>query len=563
MVAGCALLAATVTVPPLVKRSGLAQQIPASNVVPGFAVSDPSLLRVAAVPRSTGPVPLTVVLPRKVTVIGLPLGENASLVAAPLIVVVMDRPTLRLPSTWPPVHKNLPVPANPPVPVKSAFPVSCTVVPLPMTTPAASVTASPMSNASVPPPWTAIPGLNVAGPAITSRVLPTPTDTTPPMLSPMKPRVAAPPAEAGIDRMPVLTNLFGLKQQALASTDEPGSSLNVPVFVIAAPPNSVSSRPAPDTSVSPSNLILANVIFLPAPLMVAGPSAVSGASSVFWPCETLHEKAPFTVTAPPDNDAFIIVRSCRLMPPGMPVTLGAVCDAVGAIVTLSPFCGTPPLQLLLSVQLCPSPPPVQLSLFEANAAAGASSPPASRPVAVTATNHGASRRLRSRRPQPPTGDLMSPPNQSGAFGRITSMRKLAITAPKGQEATSGLPDLFEDVDDCGCHQLRPFLVDCVPAAFANEVLAASGLGDLRLQVSPPAPDAFRQAFSRAQDDDRHTWQGRGRADMTDVRDRRGEEPVLVAEHLDLCSLAETGRIGVENQGLQLRVAGEAPGERPE
>ncbi len=83
-----------------------------------------------------------------------------------------------------------------------------------------------------------------------------PTMTDPPMVSPMKPSVAVPPDEAGTARMPVLTNLFGFSQQAFASTDEPGSIWNRPAFVIAAPENSVSSRPVPDTSVLPSNVSL-------------------------------------------------------------------------------------------------------------------------------------------------------------------------------------------------------------------------------------------------------------------------------------------------------------------
>jgi hypothetical protein len=117
--------------------------------------------------------------------------------------------------------------------------------------------------------------------------------------------------------------------------------LNVPEFVIAAPPNSVSSNPVPDTSVSPWNLSGSKLIFLPAPLIVAEPTTVSGASSTVWLEETLQVKSPSTVTPAPDNDAFVSVRSCRLMS-GMSVRLGNCCDPVGPIVTVSPACGTSP-----------------------------------------------------------------------------------------------------------------------------------------------------------------------------------------------------------------------------
>jgi hypothetical protein len=109
------------------------------------------------------PLPLRVELPRKVTAIGLPLGENASLVPDPLIVAWSDEPMVRLPSTWPPVHKKVPDPVNPPVPVKTALPVSCTVEPEVIGTLGASFTVSPCSNTSVPPPWTTLPWLTLPG----------------------------------------------------------------------------------------------------------------------------------------------------------------------------------------------------------------------------------------------------------------------------------------------------------------------------------------------------------------------------------------------------------------
>jgi hypothetical protein len=105
-------------------------------------------------------------------------------------------------------------------------------------------------------------------------------------------------------------------------------------------------------------------------------------------------------------------------------------------------------------------------------------------------------------------------------------------------------------------------VDGVSGVVSNEVLAAGSLGEAGLQGGPPAAHAFRQAFGRAQHDHRHVRQSRGRADLADLRNRRGTQPVLVTEHPDLCSLAEAGRVGVENPGLQLRVVGDTPRERP-
>src|SRR5215471_8617060 len=80
-------LAATVTVPPLVKRSGDVQQVPALIVVPFPIVRVPRLSRVVVPLRPTSAGPCSVVVPCRVRAVGVVAGEVRALVADPLIVL--------------------------------------------------------------------------------------------------------------------------------------------------------------------------------------------------------------------------------------------------------------------------------------------------------------------------------------------------------------------------------------------------------------------------------------------------------------------------------------------
>ena len=121
-----------------------------------------------------------------------------------------------------------------------------------------------------------------------------------------------------------------------------------------------------------------------------------------------------------------------------------------------------------------------------------------------------------------------PGSWHGRGERVIGGRAVTVEAVAG--LCSRLPNLLDNVDNCGGPLFGPLLVDGVPGVLGNEVLAGGGLGETGLQFGPSAAHAFRQALGRAQHDDGHLWQGRGRADMADVRDRRGAQPVLVAEH---------------------------------
>ena len=203
----------------------------------------------------------------------------------------------------------------------------------------------------------------------------------------MKARLAVPDADAGTATVPVLMNLDGVTQHASARITAPGSIVRVPEFVIAGPVSWIDSRPGPAMSVAPSKVIGAWLSCSPRPLNDASPCTVSGTASVLNHWLTLQEKLPITVTSPPDSDVSVSVRSCSWIPPGTPDTTGLVCDGVGAMVTLSPFCGTWWLaQFSGSPQLEPSPSPVQVWLADALAAMGArTSVPVARMPADAAT----------------------------------------------------------------------------------------------------------------------------------------------------------------------------------
>ncbi len=140
--------------------------------------------------------------------------------------------------------------------------------------------------------------------------------------------------------VPVLRNTSGVTQHAPPCIVEPGDSVRVPVLVTAGPESWINSTPGPLISVVPSKVIGSWLSSLPAPLKDASPCTVSGAARVALSWLTLHEKLPATVTLPPDSDELVSVRSCNCIPAGMPVTSGVGSVAVGAMMTLSPFCGT-------------------------------------------------------------------------------------------------------------------------------------------------------------------------------------------------------------------------------
>ena len=97
VIAVLAGLAVTTRVPPLATWSGATQQVSALIAVPECSVIVPRLASVAAEPRFSGPVPVTVVLPRNVSRTGLLVNDPRFLVSEPLIVVVIVLATSRLP----------------------------------------------------------------------------------------------------------------------------------------------------------------------------------------------------------------------------------------------------------------------------------------------------------------------------------------------------------------------------------------------------------------------------------------------------------------------------------
>src|SRR5256714_3857109 len=207
--------------------------------------------------------------------------------------------------------------------------------------------------------------------------------------------------------VPLFRNMSGFAQHTEPRVTTPGDRVKVPLLVTAGPGSSIDSRPGPVMSAVPSNVSGSWTFCPPAPPIDAAPSTVSGAARVSAPLLTPHMKPPITVTSPPDRDASVSVRSCSSVPPGTPDTCGVGWDAVGAMLTLSPFCGTcMPDQFIGSLQLDPSPDPDQLSSRiaadgAAEAAPAASEPPIRTPARAAGTNKDQCRNRNSERIGPP------------------------------------------------------------------------------------------------------------------------------------------------------------------